>query len=170
MEEQMNMKNKFNAEKQITVLELSENSLEILLDHFQTVRQTGYALRISEKYILDPYERTTLVVDMETTDEYLEEVQNLEDIYYVVEEKSITFPDAGDDIKGIEILVIKAKRYNHELAKECSFIYMKTCTDELIGLQEIFCGEFGKTKLIPYYNMTNQSVAVLIEEQCVFNN
>lgn len=155
--------------KRITILELSPNSLDIMLNGLAISKGVEYT-REQKRVILDPYETTVTEASMFTDMFRLEEAKGMEDIYYVADIAKISISNIPGVSGNVVVNIVSGVRINHYLDKEFSFVYMETDTKSKTNAQEHFCGEYGGIPNIPYQHNINGVLGDIIATQCVFNN
>jgi len=155
-------------QKQITLLELNKNGLELVLNHIVLSNSTSIEIG-SDRYVFDPYEHTASIVSNDTDIKHLSKVLGMEDIHYIADID--TFKVFLNNHDPVVICHIHGRRFLHHLEKEFSVIFVVTDTEEASSGLEYFCGELGDQMInIPYLHMGNTDIIDIISTACVYNN
>ena len=158
----------YDKDNKFTILELSRNSLELIIGHLQLSKGITVNKR-SSRAILNPYTNEEVGVPTNLSLKQSSIDSHLEDIHYVCDVETINLDGFKDG--GITINVITGKRFLHHLEKDFSLIVMDTNTNGETEAMEYFCGEDGDGMIpIPYLIIGDETIGDMIATACVLNN
>ena len=158
----------YDKDKEFTVLELSRDSLEIVIRHLQLSK--GVMVSSStDRVILNPYTNETIQVPNLLSLKETSTESGIEDIHYVVDSTVYTIKGLGSRV--IRIVMLRGSRFLHHLDKDFEMVLMHTDNIDSVKDMEYMCGELGDSMIpIPYMHCADTSIGDMIETLCVLNN